>query len=57
MPDCECAVLIQILLYNWFNIISGFDIDEQAFESNSSICSDCKNKIIVMFSNLNVIIF
>jgi hypothetical protein len=31
-------------------ITSDFDKDEQPFERNSTICLECKNKIVNMFS-------
>ncbi len=51
MPDCEmcgtnsdkCYILDLIMK-------SDFNKDEQAFKRNSTICSECKNKIIDMFS-------
>jgi hypothetical protein len=33
-------------------ITSGFDKDEESFERNRTICSDCKNKIRTVLSKV-----
>ena len=51
MTDCEMCGNNSDKCYTVdLKITSDFDIDEQPFERNSIICSECKNKIINMFS-------
>lgn len=51
MTDCEMCGNNSDKCYTVdLKITSDFDKDEQPFERNSTICSECKNKIINMFS-------
>ena len=51
MPDCEmCGTNSDKCYTVALTITSDFDRDEQPFERNSTICLECKNKIINMFS-------
>ena len=53
MPDCEmCGNNSDICYTVDLSIISDFDKDEQPFERNSTICSECKIKIITVFPKL-----
>ena len=58
MPDCEiCSNNLDKCYTVNLTITSDFDKDEQAFKRNNTICSECKNKIVDMFSNLKMSIF
>ena len=51
MPDCEmCGNNSDKYYIIDLTIKSDFNKDEQTFKRNSTICSECKNKIINMFS-------
>ncbi len=51
MPDCEmCGINSDKYYIIDLTIKSDFNKDEQTFKRNSTICSECKNKIINMFS-------
>jgi hypothetical protein len=51
MTDCEMCRNNSDKCYTVdLKITSDFDKDEQIFERNSTIWSECKNKIINMFS-------
>jgi hypothetical protein len=51
MPDCEMCVNNSDKCNTIdLTITSNFDKDEQPFERNSTICLECKNKIVNMFS-------
>lgn len=50
MPDCEmCGINSNKYYIIDLTIKSDFNKDEQTFKRNSTICSECKNKIINMF--------
>ena len=51
MSDCEmCGINSDKCDLIDLTIKSDFNKDEQAFKRNSTICSECKDKIIDMFS-------
>jgi len=51
MPDCEMSGNNSDKCYTVdLTITSDVDKDEQPFKRNSTICLECKNKIINMFS-------
>jgi hypothetical protein len=51
MPDCEMCGKNSDKYYTVnLTITSDFDKNEQSFKRNSIICSECKNKIVDMFS-------
>lgn len=53
MPDCEmCGNNSDKCYIVDLSITSDFDKGEQPFERNSTICSECKIKIITVFPKL-----
>jgi hypothetical protein len=47
MPDCEMCGNNSDKCYTVdLSITSDFDNDEEPFERNSTICSECKNKCV-----------
>jgi hypothetical protein len=51
MPDCEmCGTNSDKCYILDLTMKPDFNKDEQVFKRNSTICSECKNKIIGMFS-------
>jgi len=50
MPNCEVCGTFTSKSYNVDLIItSNFDREEEPFERDSIVCSDCRNKIVNVF--------
>ena len=50
-PDCEmCGITSDNCYIIDLTMKPEFNKDEQTFQRNSTICSECKNKIIDLFS-------
>ena len=53
MPDCEMCGTFTAKSYNVdLRITSNFDRDEEPFERYSTICSECRNKILKVFPKI-----